>query len=419
MPKFLFTVMLVIACTGGFAQDLKEVQEKISKGRYDEAKEKIDKILADPANRNTANAWYYKGKVYKELARNDSAGTLSFDAGKEAFDAFRKYQDIDKKNVMMAVDQNLELFQLYDIFYNQGVKYYNDASYDAAFNKMKTAVELEDYIVKKGFSYKEFSFPSLDSNLLYLTASAAWLAKKQDQAIPYWEKLANAKIKTKDLKDVYGLLSGYYAKRNDQQKAARYLAIGKELYPEEGDLWISLEYDLTNPGTDPSKRFTRYEQMLQKYPDNYALTMDYAIEQFNFTYSKDKRPSDYISRQEKLQNSLEKAISIKPTAIGNFVMSQHIFYQVYDLEDALRSIKGTTAADLAKKKDLAARIGEKYEVFYPYALKAYELYSSEPELKSQDKANLRKVTGQLAEYFDKKNDSGKADFYREKLKTIN
>ncbi|MFL5808863.1 MAG: hypothetical protein ACJ749_05030 [Flavisolibacter sp.] len=419
MPKFLFTVLLAIACTGAFAQDLKEVQEKISKGRYDEAKEKIDKFLADPANRSTANAWYYKGKVYKELARDDSAGTLTFDAGKEAFDAFRKYQELDKKNVMMAVDQNLELFQLYDIFYNRGVKYYNDASYDTAFNKMKTALELEEYIVKHGFSYKEFSFPSLDSNLLHLTASAAWLAKKQDQAIPYWEKLANARIKTKDLKDVYGLLSSYYAKKNDQQKALKYLTIGKELYPEQEDLWISLEYDLTNPGTDPSKRFARYEQMLQKYPGNYAQTMDYAIEQFNFTYSKEKRPSDYISRQEKLQGSLEKAISIKPTAIGNFVMSQHIFYQVYDLEDALRSVKGTSQADIAKKKDLATKISEKYELFYPYALKSYELYTAEPELKSQDKANLRKLVGQLADYFDKKNDGEKADFYREKLKNIN
>ena len=68
----------------------------------EEAKEKIDKVLADPKNANNANAWYYKGKVYAGLALQDSAGTLAYDAQKEAYDAFVKYQQLDPKNILAA-----------------------------------------------------------------------------------------------------------------------------------------------------------------------------------------------------------------------------------------------------------------------------------------------------------------------------
>src|SRR6478672_11588121 len=134
MRKLLFTVLLAGSFTGLFAQKLDDVQEKISKGKYDEAKEKIDKFLADPKNQNNANAYYYKGKIYAELARQDSTGKLTYDAGREAFDAFKKYQQLDQKNIMMTLDQNVGLFQLYDLYYNSGIKNYNAKDYVKAYD---------------------------------------------------------------------------------------------------------------------------------------------------------------------------------------------------------------------------------------------------------------------------------------------
>src|SRR4051812_47970124 len=157
MRKLVFTVLLAASFTGLFAQKLDDVQEKISKGKYDEAKEKIDKFLADPKNQSNANAWYYKGKIYAELARLDSTDTLSYDAAGEAFNAFKKYQELDKKNVMMTLDQNVGLFQLYDLHYNAGIKNYNKKDYVTAYDRMKKAMELEDYISKRNYSYNGFS----------------------------------------------------------------------------------------------------------------------------------------------------------------------------------------------------------------------------------------------------------------------
>ena len=298
--------------------------------------------MADPKNANNANAWYYKGKIYAELARQDSTGTLTYDAAKEAFDAFKKYQELDAKNVMMTLEQNVGLFSLFDMYYNQGVKKYNAKDYVGAFEKMKNALEVESYISKKGFSYNTYTPPALDTQLLNLTASAAYLAKKEDESIPYWEKLADAKLGTKEYKEVYGLLGQYYLNKGNQQKADQYISTGRQLFPDD-DYWVSLEFGNV-PTSDTLKRLARYEQLTQKYPNNYPLALDYSTELFNYAYTFDKKPADYAARQERVQNAIAKALAIKSTAFANYIMAQHIYNQIYDLDDDLRKVRGTTPA---------------------------------------------------------------------------
>jgi hypothetical protein len=415
MRKLLLSVVLAASVSGVFAQKLEDVQGMMSKGKYNDAKAGIDKLLADPKNQNDAKTWYYKGKIYAELARQDSTGTLNYDASREAFEAFKKYQQLDPKNTLMLLEQNVGLFQVYDIYYNRGVKYYNDKDYPKAFDNLKNAMDLEEYIAKKGYTYNNFTFPALDTQLVNLTASSAYLAKKQDESIPYFEKLADAKIAGKNYKEVYGLLAQYYRDKGDEVKAEKYMTLGSQLYPDK-DYWISLEFG--NPGDDKEKRMARYEQMIAKYPDNYALNMDYSIELFNSLYSVDKKPADYSAKQQKLQTSLTKTMGLNSTAIANFVMSQHIYNEIYDVEDALRAVKGNAPADAAKRRELNAKREKLYEEMLPYALKAYELYSQETTMKSQDKVNYRKAINELIDYYERKKQTDKVAFYQQKLKTL-
>ena len=50
MRKLVLSLLLAASFTGVFAQKLDDIKEKIQKGKYDEAKEKLDKVLADPKN---------------------------------------------------------------------------------------------------------------------------------------------------------------------------------------------------------------------------------------------------------------------------------------------------------------------------------------------------------------------------------
>ncbi len=314
----------------------------------------------------------------------------------------------------MILDQNVGLFQVYDLYYNRGIKNYTLKDYNKSYDYLKNAMDLEEYIAKKGYSYNGFSFPALDTQLINLTASSAYLAKKQDEAIPYWERLAEAKIAGKDYKEVYGLLGQYYMGKGNQEKGEKFIKMGRQMYPDEG-YWVGLEFG--NPATE-KERIAKYQQMLQKYPDNYALNMDYAIELFNSIYSVDKKPADYKAIQEKLQAALIKSISINSTPLANYVMSQHIYNQIYDLEDGLRLLRSNTPSDVAKRKEINAKRDKKYDELYPYAQKAYDLYTAETNIKGVDKVNLRKTINVLIDYYGKKKQTDKVAYYTDKLKTF-
>ena len=409
MRKLLLGIFLFIAYTAS-AQDLQSVQRSIASNDYLSAKNQIDNFFSDKKNGNDAPAWYYKGRVYTEIVRQHDRN--DYQALEEAFRAYKRYQELDSKNRLMQLNDNVDLFQLYDLSYNTAADFYNSKNYDLAFHHFKLALDVEEYISKKGFSFQGKTFPYLDTSLINLTGSAAYLANREEEAIPYFERLANAKITGDDYKGVYALLYRHYSKRNDQARAAKYLSSGKELFPDN-EYWIKME--LGNVSGEKDK-FTRYEQLLQKYPGNFNLMMDYAVELFNYVYA-EPQPADFENRQGRLQNLLLKALSMEPnSAMANFVLSQHVYNQVYFMEDALRGMKEDTPAEQAKKKTLSSKLDQKYEELFAYSLKAYELYSQDAKPETRD--NCRKVLNQLIAYYQKKKLADKVSYYQEKLKDL-
>lgn len=409
MRKLLLGIFLFIAFIAP-AQDLQIVQRSIAANDYLSAKQQIDNFFSDKNNNNNAAAWYYKGRVYTEIVRqHDKTNSQIL---QDAFTAYKRYQELDPKNKLMQLNDNVDLFQLYDLSYNTAADFYNDKNYGLAFSNFKTALDIEEYIAKKGFSFQGKSFPSFDTSLINLTGSAAYLSKKEEEAIPYFERLANAKISGDDHKGVYALLYNYYAKKNDPVKSAKYLTLGKELFPDN-TYWIKME--LGNAVSEKD-RFTRYEQLVQKYPGNFDLMMDYSVELFNYVYA-ENRPSDFDNRQSRLQTLLTKTLNADPnSAMANFVMSQHVYNQVYDMEEVLRTMKEGTPAEQAKKKTFSAKLDQKYEELLTYSLKTYDLYAV--NLNSDTKTNCRKVLNQLIAYYQKKKLGDKVSYYQEKLKGL-
>src|SRR5215212_8955672 len=119
MRKLVFFAFMVASSFTVFAQNVEDVQEKISKGKYGEAQEKIDKILADAKGQKNANAWYWKGVTYFGLSQ-DSTRTDK-DYLKESWNAFTRYYEMDTKNILGTLEQNLSVLKIYDAYYNAGV----------------------------------------------------------------------------------------------------------------------------------------------------------------------------------------------------------------------------------------------------------------------------------------------------------
>ncbi len=413
MRKIILSAFLMAAGTAMFAQKLDDVQEKIQKGKYAEAREKIDQVLADPKNQNSANAWYYKGIIYTELGKDSSKTDLDYKM--EGFKAIKKYQELDAKNIMMALNQNAPLFQIYEGYYNHGVKEFNEKNYERAFSDFQNALQVKDYVYSKGYEINGFKFPALDTNLVNLTGSAGMMAKKDDLAIPYFTKIADAKIKGDDYKDIYPIIVDYYAKKKDSVNRDKYLAIGMELHPTN-PYWAQAK--LSEAGEDKGKRLAQFQELLKNDPKNHDLLVDYAVELFNYTYGKDK-PADYDQRQQELTVALQNAINSNPNSTyANYIMTQHLSNQIYDKQQEYNALKGTKPEDIKKKQAMNKEIEKKSEEMFVFSNNTYQLYDKMTDLKVSDKANFRNIINQMIDYYQMKKQPEKVKVYQARLKTI-
>ena len=414
MRKFIFTAVLFASGTALYAQNLDKVQELISKQKYAEAKDAIDKVLTDAKGQKNASAWYYKGVVYNELAKDSTQDLSAYRT--TAYDALKKAQELDPKNVMGELEQNWRLFDIYNYYLNTGIKNHNGKDYAAALSNYKNAIDVQQYINKKGFAYNNQTLPALDTAVTLYAGSAAFMAKDTAAGIQYFSQLADAKVGGKDYMDAYQLLVDYYNRHGDQANADKYAAIGKQLYPES-EYWVY--YQLQDPAlrADKTKLMAKYEEMLAKNPENAGLSLDYAIELFNYAYS-DPKPADYKEAQAKLDVAIKKAIDVNKSAEANYLMVQNISNQIYDIQETQRAIKGTKPEDVKKKNAYTADINKKYEEMVKYGETAVQQFSERTELKNVEKANYRSVLNQLANYYRYKKQLDKAKTYEDRAKTL-
>jgi hypothetical protein len=396
-----------------FAQSLEDVQEKVNKGKFGEAREKLDKLLADPKGQKNANAWYYKGIVYYNLALDSTL--TDKDYRQESYDAFKKYYEMDTKNVMGQLEQNARMFQLYDAYYNAAIRAFNAKNFEASFKNFRSALEIANYINEKKFTYENVNLPALDTNLILNTAAAASKANMVDSAMAYYKILADAKLSDTAYIEIYQLLIDHYTKKNDAANRAKYLALGKELYPTN-DYWYDL--DLGPLASDKPKLIAKYEELVGTNPTSYYLAYNYAVELYNYLYTGDKKPADATALEPKVEPAIANAIKVKAGPDPNLLMVRYLSEKLYRLEDEGRLIKGTKPEDAKKRQAIVAETNALWEKLTPYAQEAFNGYSTKQDLKGYEKANLKFVSNVLVDYYTMKKDAAKAKTYQDKMKEL-
>ena len=412
MRKLLLALLLAASATGIYAQKLDDVKEKIQKNKWDEAKEKIDKAMTDPKAVNNAEAWFYKAQIYHNLSKTNPDPSLASSA-LEAMKTYLKLEEKQpegKRHLFSTLENHGTAFAIYTEYFKAGADNYNNKNYEKALQNFEKAIESFDLLKQHNFISATFDTTSV----LYAGVSAEQL-KKKDEAVKYYSKLADIKIADTAYRGLYEYVISHYINEKDEVNAKKYLALGSSVFPDY-DGWLA--YELEMVGDDKAKKLSKYEELMQKYPKNYELAVDYAIQYFNHTYSNETKPADYAARQAKLEATLNTASKIKETALVHYLMSRHVNNQIADLEEEKRTIKGTAAADVAKKKDLDAKINQKYEELAVAAQKAYDLYAIQTDLKGADKLYFKEVTRDLVDYYQVKKNTAKVTEYQNKLKQL-
>ena len=418
MQRFLLSLLIILGSSSLFAQSIEDIESQFGKGELDKAKTSVDAFLLKEKNAAKPDGWWYKGLIYNEIAKSEKYKALAPDGRMDAFNAFKKYYEIDPKAIRATLEQHVRLFDIYNGYFDLGVSGFGASKFDSAYVNFKNALMVEEYIGGKGFEYNGFKFPVFDTTLIQNIALSAYRANRHDDAVVYYKKIADQKIAGKDNVDVYQLLIEYYIKKNDKANAEKYFALGRELYPTD-DRWYQMELDQVD-SKDKKALFAKYEELMPKYPDKFLMTYNYAVELFNYTYAGDTKPADYKEMQKRIEDVLNKTIAVnKSYPEANVLMARHYYNVLYDYQDDMQAIKGTTAADQKKKAEVKTKMTESADKLIVYSQTASDLYSAKPTLKAGEKGNYKVVNGYLSTAYEVKGDKAKADEYRKKSEANN
>jgi hypothetical protein len=400
------------------AQSIDDIKDLIIKQQWDKAKTAVDAFLADEKNVSKWEGWWYKGVIYNEIAKSEPYKNLVKDGRMEAFNAFKKYYELDTKAIQGNLEQHVRLYDIIINYIRIATTQFNiRKQYDSAYNNFKNAYTVEEYFTAKGFEYLNYKFPVFDTLLIRNIALSAYKAKREDESISYYKKITDKKIADTAYIDAYYTLVEYYNKKKDLTNREKYLQLGRELFPND-DFWYQVELADVD-GKDKKILFSKYEELIKKYPNQFYLFYSYAVELFNYEYINEVRPPDYKEKQKKIDTILNKALSFnKETTEVFFIEAKHLYNVVYDLQVEARNIKGTTADDQKKRNDLKNLSTVKNDELIKYGEIVFEDYKSRKELEPREKENFKSITEILVSAFEIKGDKAKIDFYKKKLDTL-
>ncbi|HEV7334163.1 MAG TPA: hypothetical protein VGN63_24230 [Flavisolibacter sp.] len=417
MRKLILLAGLAVTMSTAFGQKklekLDDVKEKIEKGKYDEAKEKLDKVFENPEANNSPEALFYKAVTFHNLGKQKSDSVLSANA----FDAMQAYVKAEaskpegQQMLLSTLENHKTLVDIYQSYFQKGVDGFQKQTYASAFNNFERALNVFDVLSQKGLTNAKF-----DTTANLYAGYSAQNAQMYDKAAKYYDKLIEMNLNDTSYVGIYRFMINSNLEKKDTATAKKYLSVSEQRFPQYKDLW--LEYNTLFLSSDKSKRFTEYEALVNANPENEVLAMNYAIELYNHIRSSDEAEKDSVIRT-KAENALKNVLRINPNATtANLLMSQLYWTQLYQIQSELDAVRGNTAAATAKKKELNAKMDAVFDAVHPYLVKSYDLYSKETTLKPQDKANYKIVLGQLTDYYNRKKQADKAAEMQAKAKAI-
>jgi hypothetical protein len=414
MRRILLTFLAAVGLMTVNAQNLNKIKDALAANKYAEAKSMVETLLASPKNQKNPEILYLKGKVLSAIAANPKERAAMPEARLQALDAFKKSIEADKNQatLYLTVDNYQPVFSLYASGFEEGAGYYNEEKYDEALATFKTTGIIGDYIFSQGWGLYQ-----LDTTLVYYMGLASINGKKEEEAIGYFSKLADANVGgTSDMSTPYRYLAKHYYDKKDEAKMNKYIDAGLKLFPKDDYLPL-LALDHVRDKGDMAALMKKYEELLTLNPESFDLTFEYAGELFSETHvaESSKRPANYTEQCKKIEGLYNKALSIKPESLETMLsLGKHFYNQMLFIDEDIYKARGTNPDVVKKKADLQASLDELVNKSIPVLEKVFTHYDGMGKLKVAERSNFKSACTLLNYCYDKKKDKAKAEFYQKK-----
>ena len=157
MKKFLFAAIAVMFCLGLSAQDIKKVRNFFDKKDWPKAKESVDLALANEKEQKNWEAWYYKGLIYGQIAKDANLKANVPDAWMQSFQAYEKAMELDpKQSEVFMMTRQYPVFENYLEIQKEANQAYNSGNYQAALDGYKNADRVGRFIFKNKCCISDF-----------------------------------------------------------------------------------------------------------------------------------------------------------------------------------------------------------------------------------------------------------------------
>jgi tetratricopeptide (TPR) repeat protein len=398
MKKLFLTALLAVVAFLSQAQKLEKAKDLLTRKKFTDAKTEIDNVMAVEKNKTVSEAWYIKAKVYGAIASDSTLKGTVPDARATALEAMKQYLELEtkekdaaKRNIQLTLDNNAPLIDLYTGYSKDAASFYNASNYNDAFVNFKNSLAVFDLMSARGI------IPiKLDTTTTLYAGISAEKAQKPDDAAVYYGKIAEAKAKGDGFVEIYKWLADYYRRKDDVTNAAKFSALGKEVYPSD-PFWTGFDLDMAREKGNKDDLFKKYDQVIKENPDNYLFLFNYGVELYQTGYDPDasKRPSNSKELIAKAIEVMTKTLEKKPDyANASMVLGQIYYNQGVEINNENKNIRPKPGAKLTpeetkKKDELRAETSKKFDQALPYLVKVDELLDSQGKLKMEDKDNLK------------------------------
>lgn len=420
MKHFLLSTIAFLVCFAVSGQDIKKVRNYYDKKDWAKGKEAVDLLLANEKEQKNWEAWYYKGLIYGQIAKDATLKGTVPDAWMISFEAYVKAMELDAKQTETYLAlRSYPIFDNYLEFQREGNDLYNKQDYAGALAKYKAADKVGRFIYKNKWALSE-----IDTVLYFYAGAAAMQAELNDDCIFFFQKLADANITGEGYDICYRFLTYHYDKKGDEATSLKYAALGRKFYPAD-TYYDKLEIDKERKknGAGP-ELFKKYESVIEKEPNDYDLRLDLASEMFNYLYTDQKAPADQkTAYYDKIVSHIKKCIEIDPKKHdAHLLLGKTYFNEAVVYQDELKTIKGTTPADQQKKTELKSKMEARMKEAIPNletALGIFEKMSAD-ELKDRHVKNEYKTTLYLLTDANRfLGNTEKEKFYDKKYQVLN
>ncbi|HRI25402.1 MAG TPA: hypothetical protein PLZ45_12050 [Ferruginibacter sp.] len=415
MKSKLLALVLVLSGLAGRGQDLDDIKKYIILNQFDKAKPELDKYLANAKNATSAPGWYYKAYVYSNLARQANKPVPESKVlSQDAFDALKKYMELDAKAPLTSEENNSTLYNLYYGLYDLGVKMYNVKDYESSCDLFKKTLDVHDYAYSHNLNGPNgLKFAAHDTDIVWNLAVLSNELKRTDDALMYYQRIADADLGDEKYAEAYDELVKKYRKEGNKELFNKYITKAKKHYSSD-PYWEAVEIEFAVKGLEGEELFKAYEDLLVTHPNNYMVNFNYGYELEKFIYSQDAKGKDISGMKKKIPELFKKAIAANSTIDANMLLANHYYNSSFDIVEEANKIKGTKPDDVKKKNDLMAQSKSILLECIPYGEATVDLFSKQKTFKESEKVNYKQILDVLAAAYKQKGDLKKAEEYNKR-----